>query len=64
MLKYFFFSATNIVKDSNQSKLMYSGYEIVFDGTNSWSFRDDFNRNATIFGVDNSLLIYIDNCKK
>ena len=30
----------------------YSGYEITFGSAGSWSFRNDFARNAVIFGVD------------
>ena len=33
---------------------MHSGYGLVFDGKDSWSFKDDFVRNVKIFGVDNS----------
>ena len=32
---------------------VYSGYGITFDGAGSWSFGNDFTRNAVIFGVDN-----------
>ena len=42
---------------------MYSDYGIAFDGLNSWSFGNDFARNAANFGVDNSLSSHNDNCK-
>ena len=32
------FGATNIVKNNDQEKYVYSGYGITFDGTGSWSF--------------------------
>ena len=28
--------------------------KIVFDGKGEWSFGDDYARNVTIFGLDNS----------
>ena len=34
------------------------------NGKGSWSFNDDFARNAIIFGVDNSLSSDTDNLKK
>ena len=48
------FGATNIVKNSNTEKYVYSEYRITFDSTGSWSFGNDFARNVVIFGVDNS----------
>ena len=42
---------------------MYSDNGIVFDGKDSWSFNDDFARNAIIFGVDNSPSSRTDNLK-
>ena len=53
-LKECLFGATNIVKNSDREKYVYSGYRIEFDGKGSWSFSDDFARNVIIFGVDNS----------
>ena len=48
------FRATNIVKNSDKEKYVYSGYGITFDSTGSWSFDNEFSRNVIIFGVDNS----------
>ena len=45
--------ATNIVKNNDKVKYMYSGYEIVFD----------FARNVIVFGVDNMLLYHANNQK-
>ena len=42
---------------------MYGAYGIVFDGTGSWSFGNDFTRNVLFFGVDNSSSSHIDNHK-
>ena len=42
---------------------MYSCYGIAFDGKGSWSFNNDFARNITIFGIDNSSLSHTDNLK-
>ena len=48
------FGATNVVKNSDKEKYVYSGYRIAFDSGGSWSFDNDFARNFIIFGVDNS----------
>ena len=48
------FRATFTVKNSNKEKYVYSGYGITFDSAGSWSFGNDFARNVTILGVDNS----------
>ena len=45
---------TNIAKNSDKSKYVYSGYEIAFDGIGSWSFGNDIATNVIIFGVNNS----------
>ena len=42
---------------------MYSDYGIVFDGTGSWNFGNDFARNVVIFIVDNSSSSHADNSK-
>ena len=48
------FGATNIVKNSDKEKYVYTGYRITFDSAGVWSFDNDSPRNVTIFGVDNS----------
>ena len=55
------FEATNVVRNSDKEKYVYSGYEITFDSAGSWSFDNDFARNIIIFGVDNSSSSYFDN---
>ena len=57
------FGAINIVKNSDKSKWVYSGYGIVFNGLGSWSFDNYFFRNVMIFGVNNSSSSHADNCK-
>ena len=57
------FGAANIVKNSDKSKYVYSGYGIWFDGAVLWSFGNDFPGNFVIFSVDNSLSSCADNCK-
>ena len=57
------FRATNIVKNGDKEKCVYSGYGITFDNGGSWSFDNDFDRNVIIFGVDNSSSSHSDNCK-
>ena len=44
-----FFSANNIVKSSNKSKYISSGYGIAFDGAHLWSFGNDLARIVAIF---------------
>ena len=57
------FGATNIVKNSDKEKYVYSGCGITFDSASSWSFGNDFARNVIIFGVDNSSSSYSCNRK-
>ena len=45
-LKNCLFGVTNIVKNSDREKYVYSRYEIAFDGKGSWSFNNDFARNV------------------
>ena len=56
------FGATNMVKNSDKEKYLYSGYGITFNSTDWWSFGDGTVRNVIIFGVDNSSSSYFDNC--
>ena len=62
-LKNYLFCATNIGKNNDKSKYMNSGYGIVFDGLDSWSFGNDFARNVVIFGADNISSSHTDNRK-
>ena len=39
-----FFGVTNIVENSDNSKCMYIGFKIVFDGLGSWHFGNGFAR--------------------
>ena len=55
-------TATNIVKNSDKSKYVYSGYEIAIDGKREWNFGND-SRNFIIFVVDNSSSSHDDNCE-
>ena len=49
------FGATNIAKNSDKDKSLYSGYTIEFDGAGSWNLANNLARNVVIFGVDSSL---------
>ena len=62
-LKNCLFVVTNIVKNSDTGKCVYSGYGIAFDGKDSWSFGNDLTRNVATFGVDNSSSHHTDNRK-
>ena len=57
------FGATNVVKNSDKEKYLYSVYGIPFDRGGSWSFDNDFARNVIIFAVDNSSSSHSDNRK-
>ena len=57
------FGTTSVVKNSDEKKYVYSCYGITFDRAGSWSFDNEFARNAIIFGVDNSSLYHADNRK-
>ena len=46
-----------------REKYVYSGYRTTIDSAGSWSFDNDFSRNAIIFGADNSSSSKSDNCK-
>ena len=43
-----------LVRNIIKSKFIYNGKGIAFEGKGSWSFGNDFARNAVIFGVDDS----------
>ena len=53
------FGATNIVKNIDKEKYVYSGYVITFDSAGLCNFDNDFTRNVIIFGDDNSSLAVI-----
>ena len=55
------FGATNIMKNSDKEKYVYSGPEITFDSVGSWSFDNDFAGNTIIFDVYNSSPSHSDN---
>ena len=47
-----FFGVTNIVRKSDNGKLVHSGYGVTF--SSSWNFGNDFAKNVVIFDNDNS----------
>ena len=57
------FGATNIVKNSDKEKYVYSGYGITLNSGGSLSFENDTARNITIFGVNSSSSSHVDNHK-
>ena len=57
------FGATNIVKNSDKEKYVYSGYGITFDSGGSWSFDNGTASNVIIFGVDSRSSSHVDNRK-
>ena len=48
------FGVTNILKNSDKEKYVYTGHEIAFDGKSECSFGNDLTKNVIVFGVDNS----------
>ena len=54
---------TNIVKNSDKEKYVYSGCGITFASGGSWSFDNDTARNVIIFVVDSSSSSHLDNRK-
>ena len=52
-----------LVRNIIKSKFIYNGKGIAFEGKGSWSFGNDFARNAVIFGVDDSQRSHTDNRK-
>ena len=62
-LKNCMFGATDIVKNSDKEKYVYSGYIIASEGKGSWGVDNDFARNVVIFGVDDSSSFHTDNQK-
>ena len=63
-LKNCMLGATDIVKNSDKEKYVYSGYIIASEGKGSWGVDNDFARNVVIFGVDDSSSFHTDNQKK
>ena len=57
------FGVNNIVKNSDKSKYVYSGYGRAFDGVGSCGFGNGFAKNIVIFGFDNSSLFHVENYK-
>ena len=50
-LKSCWFGVTNIVKNSDEVKWVYSDYGRALDGGDSWSSGNDFSKNVVNFGV-------------
>ena len=62
-LKNCLFGVINIERNSNKSKLLYSGYRVAFDQKGCWSFGNGLLRNVVIFRVDNNSSSHSDNRK-
>ena len=62
-IKNCLFGVTNIVKNDDKEKYVYSGYRIAFDGKGEQSFNNYTGRNVIIFGVDDSSSAHTDNRK-
>ena len=53
-LVYFGSSTVKLVRNGIKNKFSYNGWGIAVDAEGSWSFGNNFARNAVIFAVDNS----------
>ena len=62
-LKNCLLGSTNIIKNSDKEKYVYSGYGIAFDRKGFCSFGNYYARNVIIFGVDSSSSSHTDNQK-
>ena len=51
-----------MVKNSDESKYVYSSYGIAFAEVDSWSFGNDFTWNVVIFDVGNNSSPHAGNC--
>ena len=61
-IKNCLFGAVTLTKNADIEKYKYSGYDIGFDRTSSFSFTGGgFGQNLLIFGADMSTSIHIDN---
>ena len=59
------FGAVKLVKNADIDKYKYSGYDIGFDTTGTFSFPPGgFGKDIIIFGVDMSSSVHVDNNKK
>ena len=52
--KHRLFSASKITKNLINRNFVYNGYEIAFNGPESWSLSNYFAGNVVIFGIGNS----------
>ena len=62
ILKNSLFGTTNIIKNSDKEKCVYSGYGIALNGAGSRNFGNNFVRYVAIFGVGNTSS-HAHNCK-
>ena len=51
------FGATNIAKNSDKSKWMYSGYGIAFDGKGEYKFGNDYVKNYSLKKIEHTGLL-------
>ena len=59
------FGAVKLTKNTDPNNCSYSGYGIGFDSPSHFSYPNcDWNKNATIFGVDDNSAAHINNKKK
>ena len=56
------FEVTNIERNSDKEKYVYSGYGITFDGRGDWNF-NNYTTRTVILGFDNSSSPHTDNFK-
>ena len=57
------FGASNVIKNCDKEKFVYTGYGMTFESAGLWSFDNDTARNVIIFDVGNNSSLHSYNCK-
>ena len=63
-MKNCLFESVSLTKNNNIFKYKYSGNGIGFDRKGTFSLGNGFGKNCTIFAVDTSSSVHVDNNKK
>ena len=64
LLKICLFGTVKLVRKAINSKFIYNGREIWFDGECMWKISNDFAKSVVLFIADNTSSSHIDNQKK
>ena len=58
------FGVVKLIRNADTDKYKYSGYGTGFDRCETFSIANGFGKNVTVFGVDMSSSVHVDNKKK